>query len=425
MKNRYKLTLFLFLGIILLSSCEDQIIETYIANVPIYITYDELRASVQETESSKLENTGKIYFYNNYLFINEYLKGIHVIDNSNPSSPQNIVFINIPGNVDIAIKDNILYADSYVDLVAIDISDLNQISEVNRLENILPYIIPPYDENYRVDDIDYQKGIVVGWELKEVTRTVDERTYPIYPWFENGDYMTYSYSNGRSSYSSGSSTFGVGGSMSRFTAKDDVLYTIDDYSLNVVDIGNTEMNFIKSLYIGWNIETIFPSGNNLFIGSQSGMIIYDISNIYDPIYVSDYSHVTSCDPVVVEGNYAYVTLRSGNLCGQTSDQLDVIDIRNIKKPELVKSYDMTEPYGLGIDNSVLFICDGSSGLKIYDASDVMHIDDHNIATFPNIETYDVIPVNGVLMLIGENGLYQYDYSDLTKIKLLSSITITN
>jgi len=426
MKNSFKHIFYLFITLFILSGCEDQIIETYTANIPIYITYDELRSSVQSETSRNLENPGKIYFYNDYLFINEYLKGIHIYDNSDPSSPQNLGFINIPGNVDIAIKDDILYADSFVDLVAIDISDLNSISEVNRLEDIFPYILPPYDENYRVDEIDYSKGIVIDWELKKVTREVEEHNYPVFPWYEGVDYLSSSYSNGTSGHASGSSSFGVGGSMARFTAIENVLYTIDSYTLKVIDIATVEdINLLKTLNIAWNIETLFPSDNHLFIGSQSGMLIYDISNPYNPIYVSDYWHITSCDPVVVEGDYAYVTLRSGNFCGETNDQLDVINISNLALPTLVRSYAMTEPYGLGIDNSTLFICDGSAGLKIYDTSDKLHISDHIIATFPNIETYDVIPVNGVLMLIGDDGLYQYDYSDLTNIKLLSTITITN
>ncbi|MFC2152075.1 LVIVD repeat-containing protein [Bacteroidota bacterium] len=426
MKTILKSILYLLTLTVIFSSCDDQIIETYVANVPIYITYDELRSSVQSETPRNLEKPGKIYFYNDYLFINEYLDGIHIIDNSDPSSPQNIGFINIPGNVDIAIKDDILYADSYVDLVAMNITDLNNISEVNRLEDIFPYILPPFDENYRVDEVDYQIGIVVDWELKKVTREVHERIYPVYPWFESADYMLSSYSNGRAGYSSGASSFGVGGSMARFTLKDNALYIIDSYSLSLIDIASVnDIYLVKSLYIGWNIETIFPSGDNLFIGSQSGLLIYDISSPFNPVYVSDYWHVTSCDPVVVEGDYAYVTLRSGNLCGEATDQLDVIDISILTDLTLVRSYAMTEPYGLGIDNSTLFICDGSAGLKIYDATDPLNITDNIIATFPDIETFDVIPFNGVLMLIGDDGLYQYDYSNLTDIQLLSSIAISN
>jgi hypothetical protein len=311
-------------------------------------------------------------------------------------------------------------------LVAIDISDINNITQANRLLDIFPYILPPYDINYRVDEVNHDKGVVVSWELKKITREVELNNYPFYPGYEDVYYMEQSYSTGVSGYSANASSFGVGGSMARFTAKGNVLYTIDSYDLKVIDIEDYKnMSLIKSLYVGWNIETLFPSGDYLFIGSQNGMLIYNISNPINPIYISDYWHITSCDPVVVEGNYAYVTLRSGNLCGETSDQLDVIDISNIEEPELVNSISLTEPYGLGIDNSILFVCDGSAGLKIYDASDVEDIANNIIATFSDIETYDVIPVNGVLMLIGDDGLYQYDYSDLTDIQLLSSIVISN
>ena len=48
-----------------------------------------------------------------------------------------------------------------------------------------------------------------------------------------------------------------------------------------------------------------------------------------------------------------------------------------------------------------------------------------ITTFPDIQAYDVIPLNGVLMLIGDDGLHQYDYTDLSDIKLLSTIAISN
>ena len=72
--------------------------------------------------------SGKIYFKDHYIFVNEYQKGIHVIDNEDPRNPQIIKFIEIPGNVDMAIADDILYADSYVDLLSIDISDIGNIN---------------------------------------------------------------------------------------------------------------------------------------------------------------------------------------------------------------------------------------------------------------------------------------------------------
>ncbi len=107
---------------------------------------------------------------------------MHIIDNQNPADPQNIGFIEIPGNVDIAIKENILYADSYVDLVAIDISDINNPTEVDRVEDVLPYTLPPANEDYRFAEVDEDKGVVTGWEIKKVRQEMEYHYYPIYRW---------------------------------------------------------------------------------------------------------------------------------------------------------------------------------------------------------------------------------------------------
>lgn len=84
---------------------------------------------------------------------------------------------------------------------------------------------------------------------------------------------------------------------------------------------------------------------------------------------------------------------------------------------------MHNPHGLGIDNGTLFICDGAAGLKVYDATDPLQITANQLAHFADIQTYDVIPYNGLLMMIGADGLYQYDYSDLEELQLISTIPV--
>jgi hypothetical protein len=158
---------------------------------------------------------------------------------------------------------------------------------------------------------------------------------------------------------------------------------------------------------------------------MQGMYIYSLTDPGNPVYLSMFRHATSCDPVVVEDNYAYVTLRAGNLCGDSQSQLDVIDISNIVEPTLIKEYGMEEPYGLGIDERVLFVCDGDAGLKIYNAADPYMIDQHKIAQYPDMNAWDVIPLGNILIMIGSDGLSQYDYSNLQDIKLLSVIPIEN
>ena len=89
----------------------------------------------------------------------------------------------------------------------------------------------------------------------------------------------------------------------------------------------------------------------------------------------------------------------------------------------MRSYNMTGPYGLGIDGDVLFVCDGTDGLKVFNAADPYLISEHLIATFKDINAFDVIPLGKSLLMIGSDGFYQYDYTNLNDIKQISSIKV--
>ena len=175
---------------------------------------------------------------------------------------------------------------------------------------------------------------------------------------------------------------------------------------------------LEDVYAGFDIETIFNSGEHLFLGSMQGMYIYDISSPATPVYVSEFQHGRACDPVVVDGDYAYITLRGGNECGAIESGLFIVDISTIESPKLTISYPMDEPYGLGIRDEKLFICDGSSGLKVYDKTDVDNLTLLN--HFKDIVTFDVIPLESHLIMVGDEVLYQYEYLD-DEISLISQI----
>ncbi|UCG26991.1 MAG: hypothetical protein JSV24_08420 [Bacteroidales bacterium] len=408
---------------IFFSGCQDKIYEEYTLNVPVYMTYDELRSAVRSDLPKDLANPGKIYFKDDYIFINENLKGVHVIDNSDPSNPLKIAFINIPGNVDLAIRGSILFADSYIDLVAIDISDPWNASEVARIENVYNYTIPPWDDSYIADEVDETIGVVVSWEVRTIREEVKAtNNYPIYPWGlfnETAGYYRTTFSG-----SSGAS-YGVGGSLARFILYEDILYALRENRLKMFDVSlPEEMDFSGAVDIGWDLETLFLNENNLFIGTQTGMFIYDLSDPCFPEKISYYDHIRSCDPVVVEGDLAYVTLRAGTICGGGLNRLDVVDISNLFQPTLIISYRMVEPYGLGIDGNILFICDGEDGLKIYDASNPYWIQSRLLAHYTDLNPRDVIPVDGVLLMVGLDGFYQYDYSNPANIVYLSKIPVT-
>lgn len=417
---------------VLLEGCTDkcEVTREYVYFEPVYTTVEEIRSGVAFEPAQVIGTVGKIYFKDGILYVNEPGEGIHIINNEDPAHPVQLNFLKIPGNYDLAIKGNTLYADSYVDLVAFDVSEVSNIHEVNRVEGVF--------KNYHVMgySIDEDCCVITSFQEKK-TVYVDESDCAgtsVQPWggifYESGIAMRADVAANFSTMAaiapgSGSGS-GVGGSLARFTISGNHLYLLDGGDLHAVNIIN-ETNPVPGsrTQLGWDIETIFPYEQNLFVGSMTGMHILDISSPESPVRLSTFQHVRSCDPVVVEGDYAYVTLRTGNACVGDVNQLDVVDISDLRNPQLVKTYPMSNPHGLGIDSHMLFVCDGTDGLKAYDATDVNKIDQNLVAHHKGIHAVDVIPFNNVLMMIGQDGILQYDYSNPKELKILSKISVSN
>jgi len=412
----------------LFNRCSDQceIKSSYTRFEPVYMTMQEVREVTGPEQPRPLATPGKIYFKDNYLFVNEVAAGIHVIDNRNPASPQPISFIAIPGNYDLAIRGNILYADSYTDLVAFDISQLQNAREVGRHTNLFKTY---GTHHFTVDPV---RGVITAWQKVEQATLQNECDLMVQPWggyWESDSFYLASadaarFNSKTSIAPGGGSSVGIGGSMARFAINGAYLFALDGNAMDVVRITNpAAMEVRHEMNISWDIETIFPYEDKMFIGSRTGMHILDVSNPELPQQLSVFAHMRSCDPVVVDGDRAFVTLRDGNTCTGAVNVLQVLDISNLQAPSLIQSYNMTNPHGLGVDGDALFICDGKDGLKIYNKSDVRQITQNRLAHYPNLQAFDVIPYQNVAMMIGEDGLYQYDYADLTNIRQISVLPI--
>ena len=395
----------LFLALIFFSilSCDKDNIEYEFVKVatPELMSKSAFRSSVDVVVPQKIEQAGKIYAYSNYLFVNDVNKGIHIIDNTNPKSPKPIKYIKIPGNEDISVKDNYLYADSATDLLVFDISDINAVHLVERLQDVFTaydYQIPSEADAVNYSGFDYENHIIVGWTTKLERRKVV------------GNPAIDLVFNDAAAFNTGASesVTGQGGSLARFQIVNNYLYTVGNFEMTIFNIENLSVpTLVATQQAGWNIETMFQADNYLYLGSTNGMYIYNLTNPAAPEYVSDFVHWEGCDPVVVDGNYAYLTLRGGNACGQDESVLEVIDISDKTKPTLAARYELENPYGLGIKDNMLFVCDGTAGLKLFDKTDPLNIDMKK--SFKNIQATDVIPLENTLIMIGGKTLYQYKY----------------
>ncbi|MEM8526999.1 MAG: hypothetical protein AAGG68_20335 [Bacteroidota bacterium] len=166
----------LFVGLVLaVSACElvdiDEVQELGVQEGvrPIYASF-EIWDEIVSLPPQPIENLGKIYYKSPYIFVNERFKGIHVIDNSDPTNPTPIAFIQIYGCEDVAVNGDIMYADNYTDLVAIDISDLNNVKVVNRVKDLYAREKKSFPEGYSgyFECVEEERGFVVGWEEAEL-----------------------------------------------------------------------------------------------------------------------------------------------------------------------------------------------------------------------------------------------------------------
>ena len=426
LKMKKLLYLLAFLTVFFTVSCSDSCQRTvsYINYEPIYRTTDEVRAALHFTNAPReINNPGRLYFKDGYMYINEVGEGIHVVNNTNPRFPVSVGFVNIPGNFDLAAKGNFLYADSYVDLVVLNISDPGNITLVSRAESVFADY-NSWNGRWDEDNQTILTGYNETWVEDEISMDCDDEGGAWWGrgggWFfaEDAAVRTQSLST-----NSGSPGAGVGGSLARFTIYDDYLYTIDWTDMRLFDISDqTSPEKTQTIPLGWGIETIYPYGDKLFLGAQNGMHIYDNADPSAPEWLSTYEHINSCDPVVVQGDWAYVTLRSGTACAGFTNQLDVVNVSDLSNPYLHRSYDMENPHGLGIDNDCLFITEGANGMKFMDASDLNDIT--LVDEIRDLHAIDVIALNDVLMVIGEDGFYQYSYNCETKAwAFLSTIHI--
>jgi len=212
---------------------------------------------------------------------------------------------------------------------------------------------------------------------------------------------------------------GKGGSMARFTIAANHLYLADYNTIEVYDISGGTATKKTSVQVDWGVETIFPYKDKLFIGSVNGMFIYSIADPSNPVKLGSALHVRSCDPVVADDKYSYVTLRGSGTCGAAEDGLYIYDITDVLKPKQLSLLRLQSPYGLGMKDSVMFVCRASNGLTAVNVKDPSN--PKVMYTVKDGNFIDVIPIDQLLICYVLNGILLYDASDPGKIVKLGNM----
>ncbi len=334
----------------------------------------------------------KIYLLDDVLFRSVPDKGITIYDVTNPANLRELTTIGLTGNHDVAVRGSTMYADDQDRLVVFDISDRSAPKAVDTI-----------------------RAVFNSWQTVEALPLgglAEDRTWTGSPGCGCSDpeYVT---SPGTAGAAENADGTGQAGSLTRFAIVGHYLYCIDYTGLVVFDISDpTAPRYRNRVEVGWSIETLFPYGASLFIGGQTGMYVYSIANQDAPAAEGQFQHVRSCDPVVVENDLAYVTLRSGTACGGSVNELDILNAANTLNPVLIDTVAMTGPYGLAVRNGMVVVCDGEGGLRIVDATDLQQV--KTVATIGGIVPFDVILRGNLMLVTASDGVFAYDITDITK-----------
>jgi hypothetical protein len=142
---------------------EEWVDVTYVT--PVYETASSLADQVVIEEPKEQTSLGKIITYQNVVFVNEPMEGIHIVDHTDPSNPTNLSFLSIPGNLDMSIVDDHLYADMFSSLAVFDISNV---------------LSPKFKESYTIQNVfDYDAFWNFPFEIwEEPNSYIEYREYP-------------------------------------------------------------------------------------------------------------------------------------------------------------------------------------------------------------------------------------------------------
>lgn len=307
------------------------------------------------------DNAGKIAMEANRLYIVVPYHGFAIYDVSNTRTPREIRFVELEGIVDIALRGEFIFANQYQDLILLKVplDPKVAVKEIKRQANVFP------------SRAENRPGIAYSYENFDA-------------------YKSYLADNPAASPAPSAS---VNGSMSCLALAGDYIYAVDGQEVKTYIAKPTHPEVLsRTNNINMNneqLETVWTDGaNRLYVGSQMGLHIVDITDRAQPRLLGSYRHQRSCDPVVVAGNIAYSTQRDGRDCAGGVNQLDVVNIADPFRPTRIRNYPLTNPHGLAVQGTLLMICDGRDGLKIFDASNPSGV--KQIGHVPGLATYDVL-----------------------------------
>jgi hypothetical protein len=417
-----------FLPLLLFSACSKDFGTakiTYQKATAIYGNLEEIRNTpLVGTAQTNIENPGKIFVSDQFLLIGEEGKGIHVLDNTNAEAPQPLYFMNIPGNREFFVKDNIIYGESYYDVVKIDISNITVPKLVSRLKNA-----------FLSEEVLNDKGeALIGFNFQEVTEEVAIGS-PVHQQASTSNIVYFNHISSIIPPSAVPASFagnsnGTSGTVNRISTYKDYVYFVSFYKLTTLKDNQNELTLMSSTHLGNDLETVFIKDDLLYIGARTSMRILSLDTPELPSMIGSFWHPNSCDPVYPYDEVIYLTLRGGDFGGCFGDQNALWVLEGVNRSNLINNkfvntnvlqeIAMKSPYGMTMIGDKLYVGEGANGLKIFDATNRKQLS--LLSWDKSVAAYDIIPHpsrRDLVLIAGPKGLGQYKIGNDNHFDLLS------
>jgi hypothetical protein len=327
-----------------------------------------------------------IYLNDTLLLAADENSGIRIYSVADRKNPRTIMTIPLLGPRGMAMKDSIIYANSYSGILALRL----HLKEGRYDTASVIRAVPSYMTDY-----------VMGPDVRSPLDCGCTSSNPV---------------------KSGGASISTGGSYATFAVIDTFLYYIDsDYSqLVTMTIANPSKPVeLSRTDIGWTVETLYPTSRYLFIGGSRGMFVMNRETPSHPLIIGSLQHFKACDPVVVSDTTAFVTLLGGNRCGESRDVLLTVSVADPANPKLLREYPIATPYGLAVSDTLLYIGQGNAGFALFNVKDPAN--PALVKQWGNLAIKDFIWNGATLYTMGFSSITLVDVADPLNPAALATI----
>ena len=388
MKNLLQ-SLLAFLAIsVLTGSCQSNCTKKiyYTAKEPIYEHMDAIRDQVRSVESKPLGfNIEEMAVNEGWIFLRDSNAGIHVIDARLPGSAINHSYINMPGCLGITAWNNYLYAVQGRDIIALNVSDPNNVVVEGRSPSGLNRDFVRQD-SFIVGYREYEKVMIIENARCSGVNFIEEIREP--------QVLT---------------TIPLGA----LKAQNDHLYVTDGLELAVMSIRDPKDPTItsrQSRFTSPDFRTQIELNDSFaYVGVPNSMTRFDIiSTPSTPINRGSFFASRGCGMFAVDSLFVYLAgFRTGgedtNPNCRPLDELAVVDLTFAGFPRVRQRSFLDRAMHVTVENRRALVCQGSFGFGLFDISDVTQ----NIPT-----ELDRIELDARMGIIDSDVVYVWGFSGL-------------